>query len=44
MPFVLLTARAFKRDWSGWRPGRIGLVELACFVAVAAAATHAVSL
>ncbi|MDO9498175.1 MAG: YwiC-like family protein [Nocardioides sp.] len=42
LPFVLLTARALKRDWSGWRPGRIGLVELACFVAVAAGAAAAV--
>ena len=42
LPFVLLTARAFKRDWSGWRPGRIGVVELACFAAVAAGAAAAV--
>lgn len=42
LPFVLLMARALKRDWSGWRPGRIGLVELACFVAVAAGAAAAV--
>ena len=44
LPFVLLTARALKRDWSGWRPGRIGLVELACFMAVAAGAAAAVRL
>ena len=42
LPFILLVARALKRDWSGWRPGRIGLVELACFVAVAAGAAAAV--
>lgn len=42
LPFILLLARALKRDWSGWRPGRIGLVELACFVAVAAGAAAAV--
>ena len=42
--FLLLAARALKRDWSGWRPGRIGLVELACFVAVAAGAAAAVQL
>lgn len=41
VPFMLLMARALKRDWSGWRPGRIGLVELACFVAVAAGAALA---
>lgn len=43
-PFMLLMARALKRDWSGWRPGRIGLVELACFVAVAAGAALASNL
>jgi O-antigen/teichoic acid export membrane protein len=42
LPFILLMARAFKRDWSGWRPGWIGLVELACFVAVVAGAAAAV--
>lgn len=42
LPFVLLAARALKRDWSGWRPGRIGLLELACFVVVAAGAAGAV--
>lgn len=44
VPFILLAARAFKRDWSRWRPGRIGLVELAGFVAVAVAAAFAVNL
>jgi hypothetical protein len=44
LPFLALTARAFKRDWSGWRPGRIGLVELACFVAVATGTAAAVQL
>ena len=43
VPFIMLTMRALKRDWSGWRPGRIGLVELACFVAVAAGAALAVN-
>lgn len=42
LPFIVLMARALKRDWSGWRPGRIGLVELACFVVVAAGAAAAV--
>lgn len=37
-PFVCLAARALKRDWTDWRPGRIGLLELAGFVAVAAGA------
>ena len=43
VPFVVLTARAFKRDWSGWRPAQIGLVELACFLIVAAGAAVAVA-
>lgn len=43
VPFILLALRAFKRDWSGWRPGRIGLVELACFVVVAVAVALAAS-
>ncbi len=43
VPFVVLTARAFKRDWSGWRPAQVGLVELACFVLVAAGAAVAVA-
>jgi len=43
VPFSMLTMRALKRDWSGWRPGRIGLVELACFAAVAAGAALAVN-
>lgn len=44
VPFVLLAARALKRNWSGWRPGRIGMVELAGFVAVAVGAAVAVNL
>lgn len=44
VPFVLLAGRAFKRDWSDWRPGRVGLVELCCFVAVATGASIAVSI
>lgn len=36
--FGLLAARAFWVPTRSWRPGRIGLVELGCFVAVAAAA------
>lgn len=40
-PFVFLAARALKRNWDGSRPGRIGLLELAAFVAVAAGAAIA---
>ena len=36
--FGLLVARAFWVPTRSWRPGRIGLVELGCFVIVAAAA------
>lgn len=43
VPFMVLTARAFKRDWSRWRPAQVGLVELACFVLVAAGAAVAVA-
>lgn len=42
LPFGVLAARASKRDWTGWRPARIGLVELGCFVIVAAGAAVAV--
>ena len=42
-PFLVLAARAFKRDWSGWRPARIGLVELGCFVLVAVGAAVALA-
>lgn len=44
LPFVALVARAFKRDWSGWRPARVGLLELACFVLVALGAAAALAL
>jgi hypothetical protein len=40
VPFALLAARAF-RDWSGLRPGAIGMVELAVFVATALAVAAA---
>jgi hypothetical protein len=41
-PFALLAARAFK-DWSGMRPGAIGMVELAAFVVVGLAVAGAAS-
>ena len=39
--FGLLAARAFWVPTRSWRPGRIGMVELGCFVVVAAAAAAA---
>lgn len=42
-PFVVLAVRALRRDWSGMRPGAIGMVELACFVVALAAAVLAVA-
>ena len=41
-PFVVLLLRSLKRDWGGWRPARIGLLELTFSVAVAAGAAYAV--
>jgi len=43
-PFAFLTVRGMKRDWAGWRPGRVGMVELAGYVALAAGAALAVNL
>lgn len=40
VPFAVLAARAFK-DWSGMRPGAIGMVELAAFVLTALAVAGA---
>ena len=44
VPFAFLAARSLKTDWDGWRPARIGLLELAGFVGVAVGAGIAVSL
>jgi hypothetical protein len=41
--FALLAARALRRDWSGMRPGTIGMVELAGFVVVLGFAAMAVA-
>lgn len=41
VPFVVLSERARLVPGRAWRPGRIGLVELACFVLVALAAAVA---
>ncbi|ABL81187.1 MULTISPECIES: YwiC-like family protein [unclassified Nocardioides] len=41
--FAVLAARALRRDWSGMRPGTIGMVELGGFVVVLAAAGAAVA-
>lgn len=43
VPFALLAGRALRRDWSGMRPGAIGMVELGGFVVVLAAAALAVA-
>lgn len=42
-PFVVLAARALRKNWSGMRPGAIGMVELACFLVALAAAAMAVA-
>jgi hypothetical protein len=42
VPFVALTARAFRKEWLGWRPARIGLLELAACVLVALGTAFAV--
>ncbi len=42
-PFVVLAVRALRKDWSGMRPGAIGMVELACFLVALAAAALAVA-
>ncbi|CAI9417623.1 YwiC-like family protein [Nocardioides sp. T2.26MG-1] len=43
VPFALLAGRALRRDWSGMRPGAIGMVELAGFIVVLAAGAVAVA-
>ena len=41
--FAVLAGRALRRDWSGMRPGTIGMVELAGFVVVLVTAGVAVA-
>jgi len=42
-PFAVLAGRALRRDWSGMRPGTIGMVELGGFVVVLLFAATAVA-